>query len=63
MADHVAGSGDEPLVAVAGGGASATLVAAHLLRRAGPVPRLLLIDRWGCTGAARRTPPTTRTTC
>jgi uncharacterized NAD(P)/FAD-binding protein YdhS len=50
MADHAAGSGDEPLVAVAGGGASATLVAAHLLRRPGPVPRLLLIDRWGLHG-------------
>jgi uncharacterized NAD(P)/FAD-binding protein YdhS len=50
MPGHVADSGDEPLVAVVGGGASATLVASHLLRRPGPVPRLLLIDRWGLHG-------------
>ncbi|MDL4814193.1 FAD/NAD(P)-binding protein [Actinomadura opuntiae] len=40
----------KPLVAVVGGGASATLLAAHLLRRAGAVPRLLLIDRDGLHG-------------
>ncbi|WP_433137179.1 FAD/NAD(P)-binding protein [Actinomadura nitritigenes] len=50
MADHVADSAAEPLIAVVGGGASATLVAAHLLRRTGPVPRLLLIDGRGLHG-------------
>ncbi|WP_433462001.1 FAD/NAD(P)-binding protein [Spirillospora sp. CA-128828] len=50
MPDRVARSRNTPLVAVVGGGASATLVATHLLRRAGSVPRLLIIDRGGLHG-------------
>jgi uncharacterized NAD(P)/FAD-binding protein YdhS len=50
MSDRAARSQNTPLVAVVGGGASATLVTAHLLRRADPVPRLLLIDRCGLHG-------------
>lgn len=50
MPDRAARSEETPLVAVVGGGASATLVAAHLMRRTGPVPRLLLIDRGGLHG-------------
>lgn len=50
MLDHAVHSESEPLVAVVGGGASATLVASHLLRRPGPVPRVLLIDRHGLHG-------------
>ncbi len=50
MTDRTARSRNTPVVAVVGGGASATLIAAHLLRRTGPVPRLLLIDRHGRHG-------------
>ncbi|MFC0039896.1 FAD/NAD(P)-binding protein [Actinomadura rayongensis] len=47
---ETAGSERDPRVVVVGGGASATLTAVHLLRRTGPVPRLVVIDRHGRHG-------------
>ena len=50
MDDLAAVSGPNPLVAVVGGGASATLMVAHLLRHDGPVPHVVVIDRRGLHG-------------
>lgn len=50
MPDRTASSENASLIALVGGGASGTLVAAHLLRRPGPAPRVLLVDRRGLHG-------------
>src|SRR5512139_1367960 len=58
MTDQQSVSGDVPVVAMVGGGASATLTAARLLRGQGAgtgrvAPRVVLIDRHGRHGRGR----------